>query len=276
MSQADRQQYDPIVTELSEQELQAVFTVAEPPICLLGGWAVHLHATPKFENTHGRPYIGSRDIDLGVEIEPSWDASVIAEKPVAKTYSRICDELEYTPSRFGFVQQFHRDRQERLSNDEARQVAQHNLFEVYIDFLSSTPDLDAFEDAFGFRPPDEPLLQHVFDGDGSDALSKYVSWNAESGQIVKAPVLAAMKVRAFPERDKSHKQLKDIADLHTLLWYVSDYQEIVRETHCYLEQSDIQRFTDSVTDTLYMQSAQLINEDFETLQESVTQFLQSK
>ena len=38
-----RQYYVPQVTELSELELQAVFEAAEPPVCLLGGWAVHLH-----------------------------------------------------------------------------------------------------------------------------------------------------------------------------------------------------------------------------------------
>ena len=60
-----RQYYVPQVTELSEQELQAVFEAAQPPVCLLGGWAVHLHVTPGFRAEHGREYIGSRDIDIG-------------------------------------------------------------------------------------------------------------------------------------------------------------------------------------------------------------------
>jgi hypothetical protein len=39
-----RQYYVPQVTELSERELHAVFDAAQP-LCLLGGWAVHLHVT---------------------------------------------------------------------------------------------------------------------------------------------------------------------------------------------------------------------------------------
>ena len=42
MSRADRSQYAEAVTGLSEGELQDVLRVAEPPVCLLGGWAVHL------------------------------------------------------------------------------------------------------------------------------------------------------------------------------------------------------------------------------------------
>lgn len=66
-----RQYYVPQVTELSEQELREVFEAAEPPVCLLGGWAVHLHVNPGFRSEHGREYIGSRDIDIGVHIDSS-------------------------------------------------------------------------------------------------------------------------------------------------------------------------------------------------------------
>lgn len=38
--------------------------------------------------------------------------------------------------------------------------------------------------------------------------------------------LAAMKVRAFLDRDRSHKRQKDLADLHALLWYVADYNDV--------------------------------------------------
>ena len=32
-----------------------------------------------------------------------------------------------------------------------------------------------------------------------------------------------MKIRAFPERHKSHKRLKDLAERHALLWYTGEY-----------------------------------------------------
>ena len=72
MSNADQSQYAEAVTTLSEGELQDVIAVAEPPACLLGGWAVHLHVTDGFQEAHRRPYIGSRDIDLGIHTEFEW------------------------------------------------------------------------------------------------------------------------------------------------------------------------------------------------------------
>lgn len=51
------------MTSLSRGELQDVLAVAEPPVCLLGGWAVHVYANDGFRAAHDRDYVGSRDID---------------------------------------------------------------------------------------------------------------------------------------------------------------------------------------------------------------------
>lgn len=118
MSDADRSQYVEAVTILSEEELQDVISVAEPPVCLLGGWAVHLHVTDGFQEAHGRSYIGSRDIDLGVHIDPAWSVEDIQAAPVATTLERIETELGYSRGRFGFYQQFHRETGERLTEEE--------------------------------------------------------------------------------------------------------------------------------------------------------------
>ena len=75
MSRADRGQYAEAVTGLSEGELQDVLRVAEPQICLLGGWAVHRQVTEGFRDTHGRDYIGSRDIDLGLHVDEDWTST---------------------------------------------------------------------------------------------------------------------------------------------------------------------------------------------------------
>lgn len=102
MSNADRSQYAEAVTTLSENELRDVVSVAEPPACLLGGWAVHLHVTSGFREEQGRSYIGSRDIDLGVHVEPEWTAPDLRDAPVATTLERIEEELGYNRGRFGF------------------------------------------------------------------------------------------------------------------------------------------------------------------------------
>lgn len=70
MSEADCSWYAESVTRLSEGELRDVLTAAEPPFCLLDGWAVNLHVTDGFPSAHERAYLGSRDIDLGVLRRP--------------------------------------------------------------------------------------------------------------------------------------------------------------------------------------------------------------
>ena len=85
MSRADRSQYAEAVTEFSEGELQDVLRVAEPPICLLGGWAVHRQVSEGFRDTHSRDYIGSRDVDLGFHVDQDWTADDITDSPVGET-----------------------------------------------------------------------------------------------------------------------------------------------------------------------------------------------
>jgi hypothetical protein len=82
-----------------------------------------------------------------------------------------------------------------------------------------------------------------------------------------------MKVRALPERDKGHKRLKDVADLHALLWYSEDYQTTVSRTSEYLDSEDRDRFERSVSTGLYQRASALINEQEDTLTQSISQFV---
>lgn len=102
MSSPDRSRYAEEVTGISEGELKDVLRAAQPPICLLGGWAVNLHVTEGFQDAHGRAYIGSRDIDLGIHVDPRWTVEDLADSPVATTLDHIESELAYRRGRFGF------------------------------------------------------------------------------------------------------------------------------------------------------------------------------
>lgn len=275
MSRADRNQYADAVTQYSERELQDVLTVAEPPVCLLGGWAVHIHVTDAFQTQHGRRYIGSRDIDIGVHIDPEWTSEELSETPVALTLARIEDDLEYNRGRFGFYQQLHRETGDRLTDAEASELPPHQLFRVDIDVIPDTTALDAFEDRFRFRPPAEPLLEPVFQHGAGDPLSDYVDWDVPDGVGIAPPAaLAAMKVRAFPDRDKSHKRLKDLVDLHALLWYVTDYEEITAATRDRITEDDIVGFEQALTDGGYDRAASLLQVDATTVRQSIERLLQ--
>lgn len=105
-----------------------------------------------FQAAHDRPYLGSRDIDLGIHIETDWTTEEMTTTSVATTLQEIEEELGYTRGRFGFYQQFHRDTGERLSDDEAKDQPPHNIFRVDIDIIPDITALDAFHEGFGFRP----------------------------------------------------------------------------------------------------------------------------
>lgn len=275
MSRADRSQYAESVTTLSEGELREVLRVAVPPVCLLGGWAVHIHVTEGFRDVHGRSYIGSRDIDVGLHVDPQWSTDDIRASPVAETLERIESKLGYSRGRFGFYQQFHRDSGERLDDEAARELAAHDIFRVDIDVIPDTTALDAFKDAFGFRPPAEPLLEAVFEDDAGDHLGEYVDWEVPRGvQIASPAALAAMKVRVFPNRDKSHKRLKDIADLHALLWYVSDYNDVKDEVLSRVSDNDLREFESAGDSELYERTARLIDVDESLLGQSIQRLVQ--
>ena len=264
-----RQYYAQQVTELSEQQLESVFEKVEPPVCLLGGWAVHLHVNPGFQSEQGREYIGSRDIDIGVHIDPEWDREELEDKAVSDSIAAI-EELGYTKSRFGFVQNFLRETQERISEEEAQQYDMHEIFQVYIDVIPDTAELDTFREEFGFKPPAEPLLTPVFEENKAEPLSDYVSWKPSSDKLIVAPeLLAAMKIRSLPDRDKSHKQVKDAADLHALLWYVKDYQEMKDDVKEIVTDKDLETLENTVDQKLCEEAAQLLQINAETITNSI-------
>lgn len=256
MSDADRSQY--------------VVETTAPPVCLLGGWAVHLHVTDAFQTEHGRQYIGSRDIDLGVYVDPEWDVETLNSKPVATTLTAVESEMAYNRGRFGFYQYFHRLTKELLSDEEAADYPQHEVFRVDIDVLPSTEDLDAFEEAFGFRPPADPPLEPVFTDGDFQVLDEFVEWDApEEVRLAPRAILGAMKVRAFPDRDRSHKRLKDLCDLHALLWYGSDFSRLQTEVDSHLTRADIGRFRATVTEERFANAAMLIDVDADVSQNSI-------
>lgn len=268
-----RQYYVPQITQLSEQELQSVFDVVKPPVCLLGGWAVHLHVTPGFEDAAGRQYIGSRDIDVGVHVDPAWSPETLQTKPVGQSLTAIRD-LGYTDSRFGFVQHFHRETQERISEAEASQYDMHEIFQVYIDVIPDTDALAAFDDTFGFRPPAEPLLKPVFDADAGEPLADHVSWSVADDVMVAPPeLLAAMKIQSLPDREKSHKRVKDAADLHALLWYVDDYTDMKTAVLEHTTDEALSRLEAAIDSTLFENAAQLLQIDSQLIDDSIRRLL---
>lgn len=148
------------------------------------------------------------------------------------------------------------------------------MFQVYIDVIPDTTELDEFRDVFGFKPPAEPLLAPVFDEGQGGELAAYVSWSPPAGKLIVSPeLLAAMKIRSLPDRDKSHKRVKDVADLHALLWYVTDYTEMKTSALEYVSDSDVDQFTEAVNDKVFEDAATLLQIEPQLISDSVTRLL---
>ena len=262
-----RQYYQDQITDFSENQLKDVFQTVKSPACLLGGWAVHFHVSNSFQEEHNRTYIGSRDIDLGIHVNPDWTAEELQDS-LGQTITAI-EDLGYSRSRFGFVQNFHRDTRKRITEEKAQEYSLHEVFQVYIDLIPDTTELSTFEDVFGFKPPAEPLLEPAFQNE-STPLSNHVTWNVpETVRIPEADLLAAMKIRSLPDRDKGHKQVKDLADLHALLWYATDISEIKNQVLEHISSRDIDNLEDSVDDSLVDDAANLLQINADLIDASI-------
>lgn len=83
-----------------------------------------------------------------------------------------------------------------------------------------------------------------------------------------------MKIRSLPDRDKSHKRVKDVSDLHALLWYVKDYGEMKTDALEYVSKSDLSRMEDAVDETIFENAAQLLQIDPQLISDSITRLIQ--
>lgn len=263
------QHYTGAITEISERELRPVTRLIEPPACLLGGWAVYFHVTPGFRAEHDREYIGSRDIDLGFHVDPAWTETELLDSPIGVSIDRI-QEHGYDPLSFRFVRHFDRETSDPLTPEEANATPQHNIFSLYLDLVADTRELDRFRDALGFTPVAEELLQHVFDGRGTEPLNEFVDWDApDSIMIVSPGLLAGMKIRSIPDRTKDHKLVKDVLDLYALLWYIEDLDAMLSAARSWVTDEDVEAAQRSITDADYDSAASLVGIDADQVKNTI-------
>ena len=199
--------YPEFETGISYKYLKEVINTLEEPICILGGWAVFFHANNRFEKAQGRPYLGSRDIDLGFQMKAN-----LKETTLAQTIKILKEKLKFKPLSFRFMKEIHTETEEELKEGET--VPTHFIFPMYVDLIvDSIPD--NFKYTYGFNPIDEPLLKQVFENKEFTMVTEF-----NRKLLLPTPkVLLGMKVNSLPNRDKDHKRIKDICDIFALLWY---------------------------------------------------------
>jgi len=195
---------------ISRRHLEEVIRSVDEPLVLLGGWAVNFLVNDRMMKTSGRGYLGSRDIDLGFRLEGPLEETLFA-----RVYEKLTREMGFRPLSFRLFKEIDIDTGELLDAEKARTMPSYQIFQMYVDLIvEKIPK--GFRKRFGFVPVDEPLLGRVFD----DRANRFETEAFGRKLWMPSPsMLVAMKVRSFPNRDKEHKRIKDLADIAALVMF---------------------------------------------------------
>lgn len=205
--------YPDYETRISQEHLTAVFSQMTQPVCLMGGWAVYLTVNAKFNETNGRNYIGSRDIDLGFHIDHKWSSEELQRSALAQSAKILADRGFFGISS-RFVKYYDINTKKELTEEESKKKPSYDMFQLYVDTMGDSTHADA-EKILGFPLLDEPLLSHVF----VDGKSVNVTELGGRFTLPMPETLISMKLKSVPGRTKDDKRIKDIADIYALSWY---------------------------------------------------------
>jgi predicted RNA-binding protein YlqC (UPF0109 family) len=170
--------------------------------CLIGGWAVLHLCGRSYEAEYGRPYLGSRDIDIGLSDVESFRR--------AEHY--ILNDLDFERISFRYLRYLDYETGKELTSEEAKKIPSYGLIPMYIDAM--LPEVDArVIELLGFTPPDEPLLDRVFHEPGS---ARVVNVQDRRVKAPKPAILLAMKLNSVGNRSMDHKRIKDLCDIAAL------------------------------------------------------------
>ena len=226
--------YDRVETDASLRYLHRLVDELRTDYCLIGGWAVHYTVKDAYENEVGRPYLGSRDIDIGLPDVTSFK----------KAERYILGDLRFERVSFRYLRHLDHDTGKEVPTEDARQAPMYMLIPMYIDAMLPRAGKDVTEQ-LGFTPPDEPLLGPIFhDRDNTQRIQI-------DGRTVRVPrpqFLIAMKINAMGNRTMDHKKVKDICDLAALCLYGGkDMGAVVRESLTLCDPEKLQRSKAAVT-----------------------------
>ena len=200
-------------TRTSYKYLKQVISALDEPICILGGWAVFLQVNKKFQKAQGRPYLGSRDIDLGFHLDKNAIVEQMKNSALAESLNILQNKLNFKSVSFRLLKEIHTETEEEIG--EGKMIATHFICAMYIEVLMDNIPAK-FKEVFHFQPANEPLLSFAFENEKHrEELKEY----GKKLWLPKPELLLATKLNALRLRDKEHKKIKDICDIFALLWY---------------------------------------------------------
>lgn len=187
------------------------------PFVLLGGWAVYHTVNDSYMQEHGSPYLGSRDIDVGFHVEPSWSDDELKGSPLSRAIG-VARGIGYYPmGSFRYCRTIQKTTGRELTEEESKRIPIFDLFYLYLDIMVDRIH-ERQADLLGPKAMDEPLLTRLFDED----IGVLVPIGDAKALVPPPHLLLAMKLKAIPSRQKDDKILKDACDIYALLWHSPD------------------------------------------------------
>jgi hypothetical protein len=208
------QLYD--ATELTHSRLALEDLVSALPdvTLVVGGWAVHGTVNASYLREHGVPYLGSRDIDIGSHVDPSWTEELLLTSPLKRVIDHA-GRSGYSPvGPHRFCRYIRKGTGSAVTEEETRGAPVGDMFYLYLDVLVDRVH-PRQEEVLGLRPVVEPVLARVFDED----MAVEVSIGEQTVSVPPPHVLLATKLKAIHGRQGVDKVIKDACDIYALLWH---------------------------------------------------------
>ena len=246
--------YQEFETKTSYKYLKQVLSALEEPICILGGWAVFLQVNENFQKSQGRPYLGSRDIDLGFHLDKNATIEQMKNSAIAKSLDILQNKLRFKSVSFRLLKEIHIETEEEIS--EGKIIPSHFIFPMYVDVLvDNIPK--KFKEVFHFQPADEPLLNFVFEN--TEHREELKEFNRKLW-LPKPELLLATKLSALTNRTKEHKKIKDICDMFALLWYSKERtSEVSNKVTQFISKKKVKRIIKTITQEEYQKASTQLN-----------------
>lgn len=215
--------YDQIETDSSYQALKILSDRLPEPLILLGGWAVYLTVNSSFKDEFGSNYLGSRDVDIGFHLDPSWEIDILETSNLKQAVDILIGIGYKRHGSFRFCKIINNKSGKTLSEESAKHFQMYELFYLYVDLVVDYihPDMRKI---CNIDFIDETILAKAWE------QHFFVEIDLFSNKILlpNPPILLAMKLNSLPNRTKDDKKVKDACDIYSLLWHSSlRYPEMV-------------------------------------------------
>ena len=207
-----------------------------------------------FQKAQGRPYLGSRDIDIGFHLAQNATVEQMKASALAKSLDTLQNKLKFKSVSFRLLKEVHTETEEEI--EDGKIIPAHFIFPMYVDVLVDNIPAK-FKEIFRFQPAEEPLLRFAFeDGKYREELKEF----SKRLWLPNPELLIATKLNAVGLRDKEHKKIKDICDIFALLWYSKEKpQELRKKVTLFVPEKKVSKTVSSITEIDYQRASLQLN-----------------